>query len=643
MLPSPENNANNYTLLPPYNHVTHTVPVPIRPFFKPLPEQLSAPVSAFINPTKGEVLLQEQQNIDPTSEASTTLNDRLRLKTPPSLLDLPPEIRRKILGYCLKFNQTAVVTRESWSRKHSEEEYEWLTASSFPRTMDYRFAFSTGGQTVVKTNFHVSVLRVCKKLCREGLTILRRDNKWVGVEGLELYPSIKQVLSHFGDFPFWRMARMQMQKIRVQGVWDQGLPDINIVARVTDLTNYPCNDAMMFVFPVSYLKHVCFAIQHLPSAEISSLGDPLPGLTLQLAFPHGLLPKFLGQEKGQRHTSAFFKTLSRDIIKPLGKWVVTLDIEQRVISRDGDQSLRCVENCFVNEVTRCLMEEPETALRTALRELVTALQEGDRLALARHDLDVARNHFLAAKRLVCTIYSDPLWPGFISESDRDALQFASDWACYRVATLPIANEKYQMQAHYPVPDKAVDQAQALFMLTHTAQGGTWPLCDFVSFLSTPSRSKMYAHLHLRKAELGYMAGLPHYHNARPLFQACLWLAPTALYSGSEHDEATVDVLQWVFDFLYTTPTQGKWYFMPSADRFDLILGMGHIESADEDYWKQSWNRMRGRMDDDEKLDRECFIERWAEVKAEVEERFGKVEVSPIDFEGLFFGPDVDEY
>jgi hypothetical protein len=186
------------------------------------------------------------------------------------------------------------------------------------------------------------------------------------------------------------------------------------------------------------------------------------------------------------------------------------------------------------------------------------LQKGDDAVHCGQNTIDARHMFLAAKEAVCIIEGDFSWAELTTELVHNALKLASDWAYYRIATLPFANDDDQIQEERLSFNQAANEAHVLWLLTNIAQGGTCPLCDLISFLPTAFQHKCYARLHLHKAKLGFIAGVPTHRNARALFQAACFLALNAMFEGPENSELTVAVIQWVFDPLYLAPRQGPW-------------------------------------------------------------------------------------
>lgn len=125
----------------------------------------------------------------PTSILSSTMKTtsqsqapRSEDRKPPTLLDLPVEIRRNILKYCLDCRYCA---REEWAlmpEKISNHDFK-----SIPRKMAYEADenLATSHEWLLRRTYrrsyalHPNVLRVCKTLYREGTDVLYSDNKFV--------------------------------------------------------------------------------------------------------------------------------------------------------------------------------------------------------------------------------------------------------------------------------------------------------------------------------------------------------------------------------------------------------------------------------------------------------------------------------
>ena len=330
-----------------------------------------------------------------------------RVDKPLTLLDLPSEILRKILQELLCFEQTADVRQEPRARDGAEHEYRTLTADLLPPSAkDFGFMLSHQRVTLIKTNFHPKVLLVCKKLAREGLFILRLENKWIAVEGLDNYVEMDGVLEFLGKFQSWKMERMRVRGDKLQGIWSNSLPDINIVTRLSKMSPKRLDLDNLTILPVGCLKFVCRAIQHLPAATALMSGEPAPHLWLSLSFPSGLVPQFLGQQEGRRHTDAFRKTLLQTLIRPLGKSVKNVDTMGNSSISDGSRLPSRSDTWFINRIKQCRAESAEVGLGRALRQLGQTIKKGDLLAVEQKNFCKARSLFFTAKRMIYTIASD---------------------------------------------------------------------------------------------------------------------------------------------------------------------------------------------------------------------------------------------
>ncbi len=192
---------------------------------------------------------------------------------PLSLLNIPAELRRKILRELLSFDKAMtnqrVWTEPNLSNFHNGTELRprWRHFSPFV------FILCSGQVLSAETNFHAAILRCCKQLYYEGRYILRRENRFIGVEGFGLFP-LEYTLRIAGQVPFWRISQFKM----LYGTWPEIECNPNITLKISNIASIPTTAGFrdMLVFPVSCIGPICKAISYW--CRDSSIGPHLQRL-----------------------------------------------------------------------------------------------------------------------------------------------------------------------------------------------------------------------------------------------------------------------------------------------------------------------------------------------------------------------------
>ncbi|KAJ9613572.1 hypothetical protein H2200_003514 [Cladophialophora chaetospira] len=569
-------------------------------------------------------------------------------REPPTLLNLPLEIRRMILRELRSFDKTIAI-EEKW--KDAKVAGYYNPAQPLPRqrtpATQVAFMLSDGRDTMIKTDLHVSALRCCKQLYYEGRHILRYENHFIGVDGFKSYDPIQTLLRIWGQVPFWDIS--QMKKIyRTPEFFvrrpelNMRFPELNIILRISNGVPTPTpgmvpNSSKVLLFPLICLELVCKVISCLPTVPGFVHHTHRPQPRCWLLFKDNLSARTLS--RGHRDPKAFMTVLAQSLIDSLGKSIIGIKtakyhspehFNQRFqaniarypppgCSEHEFQPFGSLTSSFMDQLRLRNTEGPQAALTRALIRLSKEWKEGERLAMRGADTTPARNHFSNMKQMICLISHDAYWRSLISANLKDRLTKAYHWACLRIATIPIMNEAKHMQAFVATETARLE---ALWAMAHLIDG------------TPPSRVgpagwERQARLHLRKSELEYMTERTYWKMARSLVYATCFLAPPEMYDHVVNVVAKPEIPMWVAKFI--------WGSEPStSEDIDIHRLMGAVE--DDAFWLKSWNRMRGgRTEDNELMDRECFIEKWAKVKELVGRRFGRVGKCPYDPDMLLEG------
>lgn len=576
----------------------HNPPTPS----KSLPETWSAELAQGM-----DILDIGNHEVNPRATPSDPLQSQQH--EPPHLLNLVLGVRLKILRELLSLNETTTIQRQ-WKENGVDQYFNREQPPRRPSEISrLAFMLSNGQQTMVKANLSVSVLRCCKQLYNEGRSILRYENRFFGVTGMEDYGPIEYPIGILGQVPTWRMFQMT----QLYGTSSKKtLPAINMALQIFNPETMSRQGSAsyfdMHLFPLCCVGLVCKAISYLPMVpRVVHLPDPFP--PRYRLWVNDLDHVF-------RASGHFIKTQSQTLIESLGKSVVDVTLHSR-----GGPSLNYLVQPlpFVDNINLQNTEPPQAALKRALARLVDEWNEGERLATEANDPTSARDHFSNMKQMIILIDRDAYWNSLISNRIVDRLSDAGRWACHRIITLPITNEALHMQVA-TAPRAA--QLEARWVLEHLAD------------MKPPSRVgpggyERYARVSLRRAELGFIVKRPMWENARDLVHASCFLAPIAMYTGIVTVDSSPAICFGAARFLWCSKTHE-----PTQLDIDRLTGV--VE--DGDFWQRSWIRMRnGRTRDDQILDRECFLRKWKKVKELLAERFGKVGRCPMDPEMLLEG------
>jgi hypothetical protein len=303
---------------------------------------------------------------------------------------------------------------------------------------------ATGRKTIVSTNLHATVPRCYKQLYHEGRNILRCENKFVGIEGtMDHHPNVayRKVLKILALVPYWHLGQMKIH----YGTSTELFSSVNITVKISEASSmrtFPTGK--MFMFPIGCLEVVCQALSYLPANRVYNR-EAAPPL-LNLNFSSGLSCAALGQKEGYRDSKAFRDILSRVLISPLGRFIANTNVLGFDPAAHDDQCLDCVNAWFVGQVELRYAEEAQAALHRALKVLIEAWKDGERVITATNDPRQALGHFYVMRQICCLITWNTDWRQFLSGELNDCLDQAYSWACSQIANSPIANEASHMQA-----------------------------------------------------------------------------------------------------------------------------------------------------------------------------------------------------
>ena len=529
------------------------------------------------------------------------------------LLDLPDEILRKILQYLLDFEETAVETvrwdpiRVDDYQHHKEIAHTSGSSIGYHKTM-----LQNGLRTLVTTEFHVNVLRTCKRLCQEGQQILRRKNKFVSVRGLKRNNDTRQCdalilrrhLGQFGIFPSWPLACF---KARCQTTTTAGLPplpEINMTVSI-DLDpgeQTPLGDTI--VFPIRYLGLVCRAVACLPAMKESILGilRPPRSPSFTISLKSGLLPQLLSASSFR-----FKDILARDIGHAIGKFIVEVDFSEH-LARNEVQGLNDVEKWFIKDVRRRANEDAKVFVVNRLQDNVKALDAGE-VSVAKGDAYEARRQFFDVKTMIYDLVNDDDFVNTALEM-MPYLKLATAWASYRISTQDVAETEGRG-----------DSSESLWMLLQLDRGTFW-LSGLYS-----STSGLASRLNLRKAELAYMGGISPPIIVGHLFQAACEIASDDLVQNNQPwtHNTEEQKIQQALKLLFRPVTPGIRTPTTIQSDFDDVFD----GPEDEEYMERIWCQLNGYSTEPNDVEeRELILKIVRLLKMEVEGRYGKIAKRP---------------